>query len=116
MSKVLFECKSCGKTFIHKNGKDGLNCNECKGVLVPLGYVDEMKNMIIKMQSKIEKADSSYEPLSKEAKVKDLTIKISLDTTEVKEKLDRIEKQLERIKFLQDTIRTDEGFNEATKQ
>lgn len=54
MSKVLYECKNCGKTFLYKKDKGGLNCDECKGSLVPLGYVYAVKNEIMKMQNKIK--------------------------------------------------------------
>ncbi|WP_461614361.1 non-transporter ABC protein [Clostridium sp. Marseille-QA1073] len=112
MSKVLYECKSCGKTFLYKKDKDGLNCNECKGMLVPLGYVNVIRNQIIKMQSKVESA-KLYEPTNKEDKIKRLSVKISLDTTEVEKKLNRIEKQLERIKDLEDMLMFDKELNEV---
>lgn len=112
MSKILYECSKCGKTFIIDKNKDGLNCDKCKGSLIPLGYVDTLKNSVRIMQDKIENADKQYIP-NKKSKVKDLTIKINLDTIEFENKLNRIERQLERIKSLEDTLKFSEDFNEV---
>ncbi|EPY2281797.1 hypothetical protein [Clostridium sporogenes] len=112
MNKVLYECNKCGTTFIINKNKDGLNCDKCKGSLIPLGYVDTLKNSVRTMQDKIENADKQYIP-NKKSKVRDLTIKINLDTTELDSKLNRIEKQLERIKSLEDTLKFSEDFNEV---
>ncbi|AUN19056.1 non-transporter ABC protein [Clostridium botulinum] len=100
MGKILYECKKCGKAFIINGNKDGLNCYKCKGTLMPLGYIDELQNSIGTMKDKIENADKRYMP-NKKSKVKDLTIKINLDTTEFEKKLDRIEKKLEEINYLE---------------
>ncbi|MCW6059770.1 non-transporter ABC protein [Clostridium sporogenes] len=112
MSKVLYECNKCGRTFINNGHRDGLNCDKCKGSLIPLGYVDEFQNSIDAMKDKIENSDKQY-MLNKKSKVKDLTIKINLDTTELDSKLNRIEKQLERIKSLEDTLKFSKDFNEV---
>ncbi|EPY2286629.1 non-transporter ABC protein [Clostridium sporogenes] len=112
MNKVLYECNKCGTTFIINKNKDGLNCDKCKGSLIPLGYVDTLKNSVRTMQDKIENADKQYIP-NKKSKVRELTIKINLDTTELDSKLNRIEKQLERIKSLEDTLKFSEDFNEV---
>lgn len=96
MNEVLHECRECGKTFIYKKAEDGLNCDECKGSLVPLDYVDVVKNRITKMQDKIANADKQY-PLNKGTNTKSLTVKLNLDTTDFKDTLNRIEKQVDRI-------------------
>lgn len=59
-----------------------------------------MKNSVRTMQDKIENADKQYIP-NKKSKVRELTIKINLDTTEFEDKLDRIEKKLEKINYLE---------------
>ncbi|AKC63176.1 non-transporter ABC protein [Clostridium sporogenes] len=112
MNKVLYECNECGMTFIIDKNKDGLNCDKCKGSLIPLGYVDTLKNSVRIMQDKIENADKQYIP-NKKSKVKDLTIKINLDTIEFENKLNRIERRLERIKSLEDTLKLSKDFNEV---
>lgn len=112
MNKVLYECNKCRSTFIINKNKDGLNCDKYKGSLIPLGYVDTLKNSVRTMQDKIENADKQY-ILNKKSKARDLTIKINLDTTELDSKLNRIEKQLERIKSLEDTLKFSEDFNEV---
>lgn len=96
MNEVLYECRECGKTFIYKKAKDGLNCNECKGSLVPLDYVEVVKNRITRMQDKITKADKEY-LLNKGTITKGLTVKLILDTTEFKDKLNRI-RDLDKVK------------------
>ncbi|APF26496.1 hypothetical protein NPD5_272 [Clostridium sporogenes] len=112
MSKILYECSKCGKTFINNGNRDGLNCDKCKGSLIPLGCVDELQNSIDTMKDKIENADKQY-MLNKKSKVKDLTIKLNLDTTEFENKLDRMEKKLTRIKDLEDMLRFDKSLNEV---
>lgn len=109
MNEILYECRECGKTFIFKKAKDGLNCDKCKGSLVPLDYVDVVKNRITRMQDKIANADKQY-PLNKGTNTKSLTIKLDLDTTEFEESLNRIEKQLERIKHLKDALEFDKDL------
>ncbi|EJP6471371.1 hypothetical protein NHI66_000619 [Clostridium botulinum] len=44
---------------------------------------------------------------------KALTLKLKLDTTEFEQKLNRIEKKLERIKSLEDTLEFSKDFNEV---
>lgn len=112
MNEVLYECRECGKTFIFKKAKDGLNCDKCKGSLAPLDYVDVVKNRITRMQDKIAKADKQY-PLNKVANTKSLTVKLDLDTTEFEESLNRIEKQLERIKHLKDALKFDKDLDKV---
>ncbi|HBJ2609712.1 TPA: hypothetical protein LA750_001665 [Clostridium botulinum] len=46
-------------------------------------------------------------------KSKGLTFKLSLDTTEFENELNRLEKQLERIKSLEDTLKFSKDFNEV---
>lgn len=105
-SGILYECKRCGKTFISNINQDGSNCDECKGSLKPLGYVDELQNGIRKMKDKIENAETYM--LNKKNKAREVTIKINLDTTEFENKLDRIEKKLERINSLEVASRLSE--------
>ncbi|ABS35242.1 hypothetical protein FDG46_17260 [Clostridium botulinum] len=42
-----------------------------------------------------------------------ITIKLNLDTTELDNKLNRLEDQLERIKSLEDTLKFSKDFNEV---
>lgn len=111
MSKILYECSKCGKTFINNRNEDGLNCDKCKGSLIPLGYVDELQNGIRKMKDKIENAETYI--LNKKNKAREVTININLDTIEFENKLNRIEKKLERIKSLEDTLKFSKDFNEV---
>ncbi|EKS4344837.1 non-transporter ABC protein [Clostridium botulinum] len=111
MSKILYECSKCGKTFINNRNEDRLNCDKCKGSLIPLGYVDELQNGIRKMKDKIENAETYI--LNKKNKAREATIKINLDTIEFENKLNRIEKKLERIKSLEDTLKFSKDFNEV---
>lgn len=113
MNEVLYECRKCGKTFINKKNEDGLNCDECKGILVPLDYVHAIKNRITRMQDKIAKADKEY-LLNKRTNTTGLKVKIDLDTTELEDKLNRIGKQLERIKPITDMPEFDK-FLESVK-
>lgn len=99
MSKLLYECRKCGKTFISKINQDGSNCDECKGSLKPLGYLDELQKGMRKMKDKIENAETYV--LNKKNKASEVTIKINLDTTDFENKLDRIEKKLETINRLE---------------
>ncbi|UJA30872.1 non-transporter ABC protein [Clostridium sporogenes] len=111
MSKILYECSKCGKTFINNRNEDRLNCDKCKGSLIPLGYVDELQNGIRKMKDKIENAETYI--LNKKNKAREVTIKINLDTIEFENKLNRIEKKLERMKSLEDTLKFSKDFNEV---
>ncbi len=90
MNKVLYECRKCGKTFINNGNRDGLNCDKCKGSLIPSGYVDELQNGIRKMKDKIENAETYI--VNKKNKAREVTIKINLDTIEFENKLNRIER------------------------
>ncbi|NEZ74262.1 hypothetical protein EXM56_02640 [Clostridium botulinum] len=42
-----------------------------------------------------------------------ITIKLNLDTTELDDKLNRLEEQLERIKSLEDTLKFSKDFNKV---
>ncbi|HBJ2609711.1 non-transporter ABC protein [Clostridium botulinum] len=136
MSKVLYECNKCGKTFISNRYRDGLNCDKCKGTLMPLGYVDEFQNSINEIKAKIENADKQYMlnrppvPGKQPKKTENIiNVKLNLDTTEFESKLNKIEKKLGGINSLdvakrlskaalkgaEATLELEEAFNRVKK-
>lgn len=105
MSGVIHVCKECGETFNYNKTKDGLNCNKCNGILIPLWDIDNHKIII--------EEDNNQDKINKENSTRNFTINCQLDTTEFERNLDRLEKKLKRIKDLEETLKFDKALNEV---